>query len=312
MSADTVDKPVPPIRMAQAMRAARRIYTRNVWQVVLLYAVIMAVPTAVNVPIAAHFFDAPSIEEFFREMEPGSANYLPFAFNGMLTALLYPIAAAATIVLLRNVIATRHARFRESFREVLRLWLTITQFGLLWYIVLRIGAQAASPLYQMTRGGGTLHVTARVVLIATAAVLLAWWFFAYVAALVKIVVDRCDPLRAAVAGSRLALRHMRGFFAIAWRVAVVYAIYFVGIAVTLVAIKKENLGGVMLLIVPSIVMTPFLVITLGLYLLDRLYREEHDEARSQSGAPPPEPPSSGGEGLEPPGPVLPLRDGPFP
>ena len=311
MSAAAADKPVPPIRMAQAMRAARRIYTRNAWQVVLLYAVIMAVPTAVNVPIAAHFFDAPSIEEFFRQMEPGSANYLPFAFNGMLTALLYPIAAAATIVLLRNVIATRHARFRESLREVLRLWLTITQFGLLWYIVLRIGAQAASPLYLVMRGSGAWHVTARVALIATSAVVLAWWFFAYVAALVKIVVDRCDPLRAAVAGSRLALRHMRGFFAIAWRVAVVYAVYFLGVAATLVAIKKENLVGLMLVIVPSIVVTPFLVMALGLFLLDRLYREEHDKARPHADAPA-ESQSSGGEGLEPPDPVLPLRDGSFP
>ena len=311
MSAARFETPVPPIKMAHAMRAARRIYIRNARPVVLLYAVIMAVPTAVNVPIAAHFFDAPSIEEFFRQMEPGSANYLPFAFNGMLTALLYPIAAAATIVLLRNVIATRQARFRESLREVLGLWLSITQFGLLWYIVLRIGAQVAAPLYQLTRGSGTLHATARVALFAAAAVLLAWWFFAYVAALVKTVVDRCDPLRAAVSGSRLALRHMRGFFSIAWRVAVVYAIYFIGIAVTLTAIKKENLVGLMLVIVPSVVMTPYLVMALGLFLLDRLHREEHDEALLKAGAPA-ETPISGAGGIEPSDPVLPVRDGSFP
>jgi hypothetical protein len=266
--------PLPPIRMAQAMRVARRIYVRNLWQVVLLYAVIMAVPTALNVPVANNFLVAPTMDEFFKQMEPGSPSYLPFAFNGMLTALLYPLAATATIVLLRNVIVTRHAHFRSCFREVLRLWLIITQFGLLWYVVYRLCSQAFGALAPFVQGESTPQVILRAGLLVLAVALSALWFFAYVASLVRIVVDRCDPVRAAISGSKLALRHMRGFFAIAWRVTLAYAVYAVAVAVAFAKDETYYSYSVMLIIVPSLIVTPFLVLALALYLLDRVHREE--------------------------------------
>lgn len=283
--------PIAPLRMAVAMKFARRLYFRYFLQFVALYTVILAVPLMVSLAAlretfdqyAARVVDAPGAsywtasnavwEEAFQQLSPGGSHYLLGAFNVMLYALIYPFAVAATIELLTSVIVLGAGRMRDSLKAILPLWLGLVQFGLLWYIVL----YTATSLVEWLVGALPLPPPVKVAMFfVSLGVLVGLWWFAYVAALVATVIERADPLRAAYSGSRFALSHTRALWPFGWRIFVLT--FLLSIVSSWVPFASETVRLVVSTIVPILVIGPYIVLSTALYAVDALQRSEASQS----------------------------------
>ena len=278
-----------PLRMGRAMKIARRIYVRAFWVMLAVYVAAMALPSALDyfglVGALSAFSEereygatlSAALSSAVNRVDPSGPDYLIWAFGGMLSALIYPFAVAATILFLKSVIVNDAARFRDCLIPVLRNWLTYAQFGLVWFMVFTLGRNALFAILDLLPQGSALDAFLMLLFLVAAAFLFGVQYVGYVAALVAITIDDLDPVRAAVAGIWLAFRFAGGVFSIAWRSAVFFVAIVLAVGI-IDGLTKSSSLAVALGILGSLLFSSYLALGIALFFFDKLERERYTRA----------------------------------
>ncbi len=277
------------LRMGRSMRIARRIYVRAFWVMLAVYVAAMALPSALDyfgfVNALSTFSDerdygaslSGALSSALNRVDPSGPDYLIWAFGGMLSALIYPFAVAATILFLKSVIVNDRARFRDCLVPVLRNWLTYAQFGLVWFMGFTLGRNALFAILDHLPQGSAVDGVLMVLFLIAAAFLYGLQYVGYVAALVAITIDDLDPVRATVAGIWLAFRYAAGVFSIAWRSAVFFVAVVLAVGV-LDGLTRATSLAVALGILGTLLFSSYLTLGIALFFFDKLQREGYTHA----------------------------------
>ncbi len=214
-------------RMRDFMRVASRLFAKNTTMLLALYFTFLAIPVIFNailvyqqLPDTVAAAKDPSatfgtgmwqvITSFFQPIKAGSDDYLSWAFSSMFEALVVPFACAAIVVATLDLIDAGRIRFLECCRRVLSRWLTLAQFGILWFIALAIVRAGMYTFIGVVPYLAPAWLKYAVVGGFLIALVLGYALqsLAFMAALVSIVVNDIDPLRAAGFGLWFGMRYV--------------------------------------------------------------------------------------------------------
>jgi hypothetical protein len=275
--------------MGRSMKIAGRIYVRAFWVMLAVYVAAMALPSALDylgyVNALGTFSEerdygaslSGALSSALNRVDPSGPDYLIWAFGGLLSALIYPFAVAATILFLKSVIVNDGARFSDCLIPVLRNWLTYAQFGLVWFMGFTLGRNALFAILDHLPEGTALDGLVTALFLIAAAFLYGIQYVGYVAALVSITIDDLDPVRAAVAGIWLAFRYAAGLVSIAWRSAVFFVVVALLVGILNGLTKSASLA-VALGILGALLFSSYLALGIALFFFDKLRREGYTHA----------------------------------
>jgi uncharacterized membrane protein YhaH (DUF805 family) len=278
-------------RMSTFRRVANWLFLSQQVRLLSVYIVFLFVPMVLNSvalsrlmrPTVASAHDpitslergeAGMMNAFFHPIAPSSEDYLPWAFGGMLEALIVPFAGAALVIAALNLIDARPISVSRCCAITLRKWLTLAQFGILWFIALwfvRVGCGGVDSALTPMHPGVFKNVVSG--LWATAlGVGYALQFLAFVAATVCIMVDNIDPLRAAGFGVWFAVRYIHKLVPMAgWLCLFWIALFCAGMLLYMTTRSAPAVS--ILLVVASSVVSCYVTFVFALFVITSVARD---------------------------------------